>query len=789
MSQSLPRLRAAIVFVAVVFVAGFVQAAHVELKNGLIIEGNAIKLQTVSTKLRLDTGGNNEVYPLVLVDSGMVRYILSERRLADINKDQDLGTLDLFKIKRSLGTREQVPEFVGPPSAVTEFDANGRRVITYNTRFGAKPYQQVITEVGPKVIKVSTIGLAWDFSLATNSIRPERLDEVIRKVTDQTKPADRLTIARFYLQAGRYLEALRELETIAKDFPDQKERVDEFALEARQQLAEQLLKELDNRRSRGQHELAYTAAKQFPTEKIQTGTLRRIRDFIGEYDAYKDERERALMLLGELQGKIEDAGQRELLEALRSEVSEQLRYESLSRLRPFLKQSADEALKPDEKLSLAYSGWLLGENAAIESLSKTLNLWKARFLMLSYLRETDETKRQQLLADLTRTEGVGPQAVLGLIPNLPAILESSDVRFGQASEIVVNPAQSGLPADTPEVRYHILLPQEYSPQRSYPLIVSLRPVERTPEWMLRWWGGNADDPLQAQRHGYIVIAPAYLDVGAKEYTYSALSHSAVLQSIRDVRKRFSIDSDRIYLSGHGAGGDAALDIGLAHADEFAGVISVTGRFGALPKHLTANAKWTSLYIISGELDGDVFEKNAPVIQSLLLSNRDVLLAEYVGRGSESYYSEIHKLFGWMEAHKRAALPTDFEMQSMRLNDNRFFWIKGHTLPSATPVGRVPVKTPPTKAPLPIAPQTKSKQYSGLVLSGADTNNTIEVKSPAKSHTIWLTPEITSFEKRLRVNVNNSPKFNDFVEPSIPAMLEDLRLRGDRQRVFQAKLEL
>ena len=47
--------------------------------------------------------------------------------------------------------------------------------------------------------------------------------------------------------------------------------------------------------------------------------------------------------------------------------------------------------------------------------------------------------------------------------------------------------------------------------------------------------------------------------------------------LRDAMRRFSIDSDRVFLSGHSIGGDAAWDIGLAHPDLWAGVIPIVVR--------------------------------------------------------------------------------------------------------------------------------------------------------------------------------------------------------------------
>ncbi len=767
-------------------------AGEVRLKgNGFTIQGNPVPIQNVSPNGKTETGLNNEVYPITMIENGMVRYFVPNHNIDDINRDQILGQYDVFKLKQALGSRVKAVGQVGIPSRVTEFDARGHRTITLQEQRGPVDVVQVITEIGPQYCKVSAVGLLWDFSIATTSLKSARLDELIRSVTDQTKIEDRLTIARFYVQANRYIEALRELESIVKDFPEKEAQVNGIALEARQQLAAQLLDELEHRRVRGQHRVAYETAKAFPVEQMSAANLRRVREFLGTYDQAREDGERVLMLLGELQGQIKDQPQRELLEAMRAEVNEQLSYETLSRMKPFLARCDDATAKADEKLALAYSGWLLGESKAIDRLDKVLAIWKARFLALDSLRELDGKKRLQSLADLIKLEGVGPETIAALLPYLPPQLETPAVKPGQPALVTANLAHADLPPDSPPVNYHVLLPQEYSPQRSYPVVVTLRPIERNPEWALRWWGGNSDEPLQAQRHGYIVIAPEYLIPGEKTYSPNAHSHFVVLQTLRDARKRFNIDSDRIFLSGHGTGGDATFDIGLAHPDEFAGIIPICGIIPDLTRHLSRNAKWTGLYIITGELDRNTFEQNAMIVNRWMIGNQDIVMAEYLGRGYESYYGEIHKLFSWMELRQRPKLPKEFHIESMRPNDNRFFWLKGQTLPPdpRQPNNRLNAKAPPKVGARPLI-QDRPVGMGASIKEGRQDANELRVSpSTTKQHTVWLSPELISFDKRLHVMVGPTRKFNDFIEPNTEVILEDFRTRADRQRIFQVKLEL
>ena len=62
------------------------------------------------------------------------------------------------------------------------------------------------------------------------------------------------------------------------------------------------------------------------------------------------------------------------------------------------------------------------------------------------------------------------------------------------------------------------------------------------------------------------MAPEWAAENQHQYDYSGREHGVVLACYRDACKRFSIDTDRVFLSGHAMGGDAAWDMGLSHPD-------------------------------------------------------------------------------------------------------------------------------------------------------------------------------------------------------------------------------
>ncbi|MCH7493312.1 peptidase, partial [bacterium] len=278
----------------------------------------------------------------------------------------------------------------------------------------------------------------------------------------------------------------------------------------------------------------------------------------------------------------------------------------------FLKLSGDKTLSVQKKLALAFSGWVLGSGNANTNLDLAIRQWEARFLAAEYLRTPAESNRAAILEKIRRLEGVKPEHLGQMVPYLPPILETPGIKPGHAHMVTVA-GREGKPA----IKYAVLLPPEYNPQRQYPAIVALRPQERSLQTELLWWGGSAKKQGQAQRQGYIVIAPEYVQGKTGGYDYSSQAHVAVIESLRDARKRFSIDSDRVFLSGHGSGGDAAFDMGMSHPDLFAGVIPIVGVSDKYCNWYYLNARHMPWYIVSGELARNSLQRNARQLTQIM----------------------------------------------------------------------------------------------------------------------------------------------------------------------------
>ncbi|MEQ8633274.1 hypothetical protein [Gimesia maris] len=756
------------------------QAGEVELEHGTIIRGSLVPILGLTDALASKLEGDVPIQesartfdgaPIYLVDDGMVRYFVPRRQVVRKNQDQELSRLETFKLPQKVTGRNQMLKTVGSYIDVTDFDKFGRRTVTLNTSKGNLALLQGVTEITPHHLKLTGLKQQWDLGLRTTSIKEDVLDAMLNEAIDHLNPNERIAVARFYIQAGLYLPAGEAFDAIERDFPEYKEKIATYVSELRTLHSQQLLNELNQRRRAGQHRLAQNAIMKFPTNNVAQSILRQIREVQDDYNKQQEQIDKARIRLGELEAEMKDPATRNLLQAYRREVMTQLNFETVNRLGAFLNLENDDSLTAQEKLALAYSGWIVGAANVVTDLNTALNLWTARAQVLEYLRTENEQLSDQMLETLSNLEGVSAAVVKQMIPLLPPILDAPVRDITNSFPVHVTDPKAEVP-----VSYSVLLPIEYDPHHTYPMIVALRPSTLDANSVLDWWGKYKNGPGQSQRRGYIVIAPEYLPKDQENYEDNVTAHYAVIESIRDARKRFNVDSDRVFLSGHGTGADAAFDIGMSHPDLFAGVMPIAGKTSAFNLHYWQNAKDLPFYIVGGELDRDTLEHNSLVINRMMRYGYDIIYAEYKGRGYESYYEEIHNLFNWMELHQRLKYPKDIEEKILRPIDNRFYWVRTEDLPAKS------------MQPVTFNSNQRIRARPVELKVNIKIGNVIYVRSGGKINTLWLNPELVDFDKRLEVRIDGQRKFNDFLRPDMKAMLDDFKNRGDRQKLFDARLD-
>lgn len=764
------------------------RAAEVVLKNSLRLV--APRKPTMLQTFGLPPANLDEspvVRPIAVLDNGYQRIYFPVRQIAEggLDLDADLDRTDVFDIPRKRQARGGQIGAVSLPSEVTPWDENGLRRVTFSMNKKPVHVIQGISRVSPRHVTISSLSHLWEYGVSTKTVPGDVLANMLRRSVDADNVQNRFAVVRFYLQAELYSEALAELLEIVRLFPERRAQAEELTALVRTAQGRQFLAELKRRRDAGQYDFAESLARKLVQSTADATIIQEANAFVAEFDHANDAMARVRIRLGELQAqaKLPDAEAAEAATAMRSEVSEGLSHHALPWLEPFLQVESDGTIPADDKLALAYSGWLLGPEHAVDDLFLTLRLATARALLIEALRSSDRVDLDDAIAALKRVEGAGVDRAAQLLRQLAPWRDASDVAPGAASRIKLTPesmapaaahmaAQSG-------VEYCVVLPAEYSPQRKYPAIVALAPAELPIDRYAEWWAGSPESAGPANRRGYVVIVPRHLAEGEQEFRPTAESHAAIAAALRDARQRFRLDDDRIVLAGHGAGADAAWEYAVANPEPWAGVVAFCAKAHDNCRMQWKQAMAVDWFFVAGELhqvteDRNWLQANLSLLDSMYKHGArcDVVSVVYSGRGYEWYGEELDRVFDWLDARRRGESPREFEGSLLQPIDGGLFWLTAHGLRSPPATARGDSRKIPVKGYL--------KQGSPAVIS---------VNAPAESVTVRLTSPLIDFEKRVSVKFNDRVRFTGYLKPEVASLVDDLRETGDRVRMAAVRLRV
>lgn len=737
------------------------------------------------------------------VDDEARRIIFSMRQVQDVDeRDVSRETDPLrFALRLVRIDNSRLPAYA-QFQEVTPWDTRWERVFNMSNSNGRVQIPQRITLMTPHFVRVDSLRYAWTSFYLTRELGPDMAKKLLSNHPelklngDAADPGRRFRVARFLIQAGWYEQADEELKGILKDLPGEKEKVESLQESLRKIRAMQAFDEIERGQKAGRHQWVQTALAQLPQEGLDEKQATRLSTLKAEFDKAASGVMLARRLLKELPSSLENSPARILLADAAAAIAAELHADAVGRLESFISfaQLAERARDgsrtpehaPDQLLSLAISGWLLGNGSAEAKVDTAERLWRTRQFVLEYQRTHETLARQHLLAEYQKAGAVAGDEMEQLIRSLPppepanpAILPSAK---GVEGGLGIVKLQADLPgARRRNIEYYVQLPPEYHHGRGAPVLFVLHGMgEKARDILARWRN-------LAALHGYILVAPEW-QVGVREtYEFTADEHAAVLDVLRDLRRQFQVDSDRVFLFGWGEGANMAFDVGLSHPDQFAGIIPMCCRARYFMRSYWRNGQYLPYYVVDGDLDGDNARDNRRQFEQWVPRGYPALYAEYKGRGMEWFEAELPYIVDWMSRKKRATAfpelgksgnggPFGEEFQTMRTTDNRFYWVTVEGLGDRylNQAARWDQKI------VPAAIQGRISEGNQITL----------IARGFKKVTVWLSPGMIDFTKSVSVTVNAQSRWsNRMVVPSLSTLLEEFYQNGDRQRLFLAKMEI
>ncbi len=753
---------------------------------GAIFPAKSVVETTESKKERDSSPIQSE--KIVVVDDQLRRIYVPKNNIADLIDDESGAALEVFKVRQRVDENPAKKiAILGSYRATSDFDEFGRRTIMTN----GIPIVQGITEIAPTYVRVQGLTHNLDMRLSPYSIPRKTLTALIRKSIDAQTLEDRLRVYQFYVQASLYEQAAEELQEIIDDF--QKDEANNDKLDValrlvRQLAAQRLLDELELRRASGQHKRVKELLASFEADRASPEKIQAIRRMRREYEEEDKRRAQIVERLQQLLDGVEDPELKKDASLIFAEIVKELNSNTLGRFAAFEQAEQDGSLDDSQKLAIGLSGWLVGNVATDKRLEIAVSLYKTRRLTRRFLLEDRPAQRQEIWDEIRAEEASSPEQISRILATMkpPKSPPRSSRETPYQYELEVPSFQEGK-----TFTYCVQLPPEYDPNRKYPTIVSLHGERSTPVQQLNWWCGpwtektNAQGKKtyerygQASRFGYIVVAPKWTEFG-QTYDYSATACAAVLYCLRDASRQFSIDSDRVYLSGFQSGGEVAWDVALAHPDLWAGVMPICGAATYLTPLLKRNAEYVPVYAVGGELDGGKLAASSETLDwgMDLSSPFDMTYVQFKGRGAEPFSEETTRMFEWMKTRSRRFYsPDERVVYSIRPWDNFFWSAELFDFPEKSMIDPL------------FAGQRGHNYRASKTEFFKIVDNSLRVRSSADRGVLFLSPELLDFDRKMEVVFNGrklTPQ-NGRVPASARVMLEDARTRCDRQHPFWASV--
>lgn len=687
-----------------------------------------------------------------------------------------------------------------------EWSKKGDRTVQMSATNGRIEMVQHIGLLTPHHILAITKSYRWNPMYFTQEFGPELTRDILVSIFNEKKDlkslpdAEKLLkIAAFLQEAGWYAEAERELMRCITNFPLEKKTAQEMLNQLKEVRANLFVDGIKQASSVGQHQEVLARLETYDKENFQklvTADNRlAVQDVKAEYNKIKTDMDQARTYLKAFPPLT--VSPRDWSKACVF-IQDELNIDTVGRLKAFLTFALqhDDELKKNSKptqtteqvLAMAVTGWLQGNQAAEPDAKMALQLSRMRETALAYLKTEDETGRKKLLSSFKGDSDLPADVIVRLMRMIPPPYPLSAKKLN--TEIMTMSIEGG--------DYLLQLPPEYHHLRSYPVVMLLSSGrEKADELLARF-------TPEAAKRGWILAAPVRAgNVILKSRSQSSeKEYALVINTLRDLRRRFQIDSDRVFLFGWEEGANLAFDVGLGHPDLFAGVVPMCGTIPLLTRRFYwPNAQYLPFYIIDGDRNGG----NPKTLRELFKSwTRDpyaVTYVEYKGRASEWFSAEIPLMLDWMSHKKRHHPAKEMgrysgagglgeEFRSTRSVDNRFYWLSSEEIADRCLTNHNATSWPTTFKPatfqanLSLGNETDSKKSAKIW-------NQVNVRiSGVKQVTLWIAPNMMDFTKPLSVRVNGEqvgPMRT--IQPNMEALLEELFSTGDRQRLIVAKIDM
>ena len=243
------------------------------------------------------------------------------------------------------------------------------------------------------------------------------------------------------------------------------------------------------------------------------------------------------------------------------------------------------------------------------------------------------------------------------------------------------------------------LPAGYDAAKKWPLVIAIHGYNGANPVYVRWWSADrrhADIDTEFSNGQQVIYIEPH---GRGNTSYLGMGDSDVVRAIAEAKRLFSIDEDRVYLTGDSMGGWGTWSVGSRHPDLFAAIAPV---FGGVDYHSVMSeedlaklsptnrfinekeSSWamadgllnTPILVLHGDADQAVnVEYSRWALRLLQRWGYDVRYHEFPGRIHEALESlnNGNASIEWFLRHRRDPSPRHVRIRSAELRNASAYW--------------------------------------------------------------------------------------------------------------------
>ncbi|MGH9847513.1 MAG: prolyl oligopeptidase family serine peptidase [Blastocatellia bacterium] len=202
--------------------------------------------------------------------------------------------------------------------------------------------------------------------------------------------------------------------------------------------------------------------------------------------------------------------------------------------------------------------------------------------------------------------------------------------------------------------YRLFIPSYYDASKKWPLVVALHGMGGDENSFFNGYENGALKRM-AESRGYLVVCPKGRQPTSM---YLGPAEKDVIDVLAEIKREYSIDDDRVYLTGHSMGGYGTWSVAANHPDLFAALAPFAG--GGMPQvvmklRTIAHIPWI---VVHGDADPTVSVEES---RRMVKAGKDLgIEIKYIevpgGNHGNIVVPAFRDVFDWFDAHKRQAKP-------------------------------------------------------------------------------------------------------------------------------------